>query len=124
MVHYLHRGYNFGLRLGFDEEAGEVIELWLVVSTVCWSYLSDGWVESPMAGRYLEQNCVQQVSISTFQPVGLRGETVYRVTKLFPCYGHIWVRIDESESNYFSHPYTQRCSLCSKRRKWSWVEEE
>ena len=58
-------------------------ELFLMVSSVCFmgagrdSY-NKMWIVD------LDKICIQQVSISTFQPVAKKGETVYRVIPFMP----------------------------------------
>ena len=62
-----------------DIGGDRMVELWLVVSTVCFQiaqYKMDGIMYRSIEPK---EKCVQQAIISTFQPAPKKGETVYRV---------------------------------------------
>ena len=53
-----------------------MIELWLVVSTVCFSRVIDDWTLSSLVRKDV---CVQQVQVSNSKITPTKSETVYKV---------------------------------------------
>ena len=118
-----------------------MLELWLIVSTVCFPYV----IHPGFGGAITPDVCVQQVSISTFQPTTKEGETVYQVVKTSPpaeCEcdrPHEWLCMhsrmegdtcgssDNFKRDPIGHCSWQQCKGCGKWRKRDkcgrWVEE-
>ena len=56
-----------------------MVELWLVVSTVCFQIAQYKMVGDMYISVDPKEKCVQQALISTTQPIPKRGEKVYKV---------------------------------------------
>ena len=92
-----------------------MIELWLVVSSVCFPCTINA---------KFNENCFQQVSISTSPPVVKQGETVYKVMEITPC-KYKWIQFIEYQPGTrcdHNDPFClnkenhgkQKCTLCWK----------
>ena len=132
-----------------------MLELWFVVSTVCFSSYSDYHekIEKHLGNQstvVLTPQCVQQVSVSTFQPTPKEGETIYRTIKqdesksLDQILDKLEIKLNKIKEEYrkdvepyyphlhpidFQYPETlewEKCCCGKRRRKlesWKWIEE-
>lgn len=56
-----------------------MVELWLVISTMCWNPLIGAFESEFLIQQWAENACLQAVSISTSKVTPTNSETVYKV---------------------------------------------
>ena len=103
-------------------------ELWLLVSTFCYSplisYNSQGIEVGRLKCLKCPPKCIQKVEISTYPVTAKDGDTIYYVDNRTECEknGHKWGDIFR-KSTKFNQEYLsmysldRKCEVCGKRQK-------
>jgi hypothetical protein len=79
-----------------------MVELWLVVSTVCFSRVVDNWTLSSLVRRDV---CIQQVSFHADAPFTKNGEVAYRVKKLGSSWQDAYEQMRKEELGFIANDY-------------------
>ena len=79
-----------------------MVELWIVVSTVCFSRVIDNWTLSSLVRKDV---CVQQVSFHEDVPATNKGEVAYRVEKLRSSWQDAYKQMKKEELGFIANDY-------------------